>query len=79
MTHTEFQCFFLLFIISFVYISFFPFIISFISCLHSKDTKFGVSGLDLVTATHGGSQSEAKVVASVLGRDDAVVLLWFLG
>jgi hypothetical protein len=76
--------FFLLFIISFVYIfflSFVKFLFSFVSSytLHSENTKLGVSGLDLVTATHGGSQTEAKVVASVLGRDDAVVLLWFRG
>lgn len=68
-----FFCFSLL---SLLYLFFF-FLTSFffwLGFLHSKDTKLGVSGLDLVAATHGGSQSEAKVVASVLGRDDAVVL-----
>jgi hypothetical protein len=42
--------------------------------LHSEDTELGVSSLDLVAATHGGSQAETKILAGVLGRDDAVVL-----
>lgn len=44
------------------------------SCLHPKDTKLCVSGLDLVPASHGGSQTEAEVLAGVLRRNDAVVL-----
>lgn len=85
MTHTKFQCFFFsllsLSCISLFVVSFVKFLSSFVSCyiLHSENTKLGVSGLDLVAATHGGSQTEAKVVASVLGRDDAVVLLGFRG
>lgn len=66
-----------LYCLLYIYLFFIRF--HFISFLHSEDTKLGVSGLDLVAATHGGPQSEAKVVASVLGRDDAVVLLWFRG
>jgi len=43
-------------------------------CLHPKDAKLGVSGLDLVASAHGRAKTEAEVAACVLGRDNAVVL-----